>query len=244
MGIEILPIKVTHEIEPGQSLVNLIAKSKANIDNGDIIVVSQKAISKSENKIVFLDSVIPSLLSVGIASEYDKNPKLIEVILSESKRIVRMNNGVIITETYHGFVCANAGVDESNVPDGFVTLLPQDPDLSAKKIQTEIQNKFKKNVGVLISDTFGRPFRVGQTDQAIGICGLNPLLDYMGKKDNFGKILRVTSIAIADELCAAAELVMGKTNNCPFAIVKNFPFDFDDGSIRELLRPEQDDLFR
>ncbi len=243
MTIEVIPIPIKHDIEPNEDLGKLLA-SKAKLQDGDIVVVSQKVVSKQEGRIIHLDSVIPSELALGISSEYEKDPKLVEVILSESKRIVRMENGIIIVETKHGLVCANAGVDESNVENGFATLLPKDPDKSASNLQKQILEKSNKNVAVLISDTFGRPFRMGQTDCAIGIAGINSIIDYEGKQDTFGKTLRVTAIAIADELCSAAELVMGKTLRCPAAIIRNYKHDSSKGSLSSLIRPDSEDLFK
>ena len=155
-----------------------------------------------------------------------------------------MENGVIIVETKHGFVCANAGIDESNVEDGYATLLPNDPDRSANLLKEKIKQKTGKNVAVIISDTFGRPFRLGQTDIAIGIAGLEPILDYNGKPDTFGKIMQVTAIAIADEICSASELVMGKIQKCPIAVIRNYNFNSSTAKIQEMLRSDHDDLFR
>ena len=155
-----------------------------------------------------------------------------------------MEHGGIIVQTKHGFICANAGIDESNVDGNFVTLLPKDPDNSAKLIRDGIRTKSGKKVAVIISDTFGRPFRLGQTDNAIGIAGIESILSYEGKHDTFGKILRVTAIAIVDELCSAAELVMGKINKSPMAIIKNFQFEPKDEPISNLIRPKSDDLFQ
>ena len=169
---------------------------------------------------VKLDAITPSLLSTGLAAEYEKDPRLVEVILSEAKRIVRLESGIIITETRHGFVCANSGVDESNLPQGFASILPEDSDKSASDFAKKIHNLTKCTVAVLISDTFGRPFREGQTNVAIGISGIKTLDDYEGKDDTYGRTLRVTKIAQIDELCGAAELVMKKTKNCPFAVVR------------------------
>ena len=188
---------------------DLIIKSE-KLHDGDILLIAQKIISKQEGRLVNLSTVIPSLLSEGISSEYQKDPKIVELILSESKRIVRMKNGILIVETNHGFICANAGIDESNVEEGFVTLLPINSDISAKRIRTKIFEQTNKNVAVIISDTFGRPFRMGQTNIAIGVSGLNPILDYAGMSDSFKKILRVTAIAIADELSSASEFGDGK----------------------------------
>ena len=242
MALEVIPIHLNREVGVGDKLVDLLSKTK--FEDGDILVVSQKIISKQEGRIVNLDTVIPSLLAQGIGSEYDKDPKLLEVILSETKRIVRMENGIIIVETKNGFICANAGVDESNVPNRFATLLPTDPDKSAQKLREELSKKSGKNIAVLISDTFGRPFRMGQTDCAIGISGINAILDYEGKKDTFGKTLRVTAIAIADELCSASELVMGKSLECPAAIIRNYKFSPSNDSVKSLIRSKEEDLFR
>ena len=243
MVLEIIPIKIQQEIVNGVNLVDLILES-SEINDGDILVFSQKIVSKNEGRILSLSSVNPSLLANGIASSYGKDPRLVELVLSESKRIVRMENGIIIVETKHGFVCANAGIDESNVQDGYAALLPEDPDRSANLLKERIEQKTGKNIAVIISDTFGRPFRLGQTDIAIGIAGIEPILDYIGKPDTFGKIMQVTATAIADEICSATELVMGKVQRCPIAIVRNYNFDFSDAKIQKLLRSEHEDLFR
>ena len=243
MSLQVIPIKIQKEIESGDDLVDLILQS-FEINDGDVLVFSQKIISKNEGRILSLSSVNPSLLADGIASSYGKDPRLVELILSESKRIVRMENGVIIVETKHGFVCANAGIDESNVEDGYATLLPNDPDRSANLLKEKIKQKTGKNVAVIISDTFGRPFRLGQTDIAIGIAGLEPILDYNGKPDTFGKIMQVTAIAIADEICSASELVMGKIQKCPIAVIRNYNFNSSTAKIQEMLRSDHDDLFR
>jgi len=243
MVLEIIPIKIQREIGIDANFVDLILES-SEINDGDILVFSQKIVSKNEGRMLSLSSVNPSLLANGIASSYGKDPRLIELILSESERIVRMENGIIIVKTKHGFVCANAGIDESNVQDGYATLLPKDPDKSAILLKERIEQKTGKNISVIISDTFGRPFRLGQTDVAIGIAGLEPILDYNGKPDTFGKIMRVTAIAVADEICSASELVMGKVEKCPIVIVRNYSYNFSNAKIQELLRSEHDDLFR
>ena len=243
MSLQVIPIKIQKEIESGDNLVDLILES-FEINDGDVLVFSQKIISKNEGRILSLSSVNPSLLADGIASSYGKDPRLVELILSESKRIVRMENGVIIVETKHGFVCANAGIDESNVKDGYATLLPDDPDKSANLLKDRIKQKTGKNVAIIISDTFGRPFRLGQTDVAIGIAGLEPILDYNGKPDTFGKIMQVTAIAVADEICSTSELVMGKVQKCPIAVIRNYNFNSSTAKIQEMLRSDHDDLFR
>ena len=245
MSIQIIPVKIKEDIQPSDDIISLIlSSSKSSIDDGDVIVISQKIISKKEGRVVNLNAVIPSELSVGISSAYEKDPRLVEAILSESKRIVRMEHGVIIVETNHNFICANAGIDESNVEKGFATLLPVDPDKSAKKIRDAILQITGKNTAVIISDTFGRPFRLGQTDHAIGIAGIESIKNYEGKPDTFGKIMRVSAIAIVDELCAAAELVMGKTEKSPVAIIKNYNFESKNDSINSIIRDEDEDLFR
>lgn len=245
MSLEIIPIHIKKEINRGDKISDLILSSaKQKIQDGDILVISQKIISKQEGRTINLSGVIPSNLALGIGAEYNKDPKLIEVILSESKRIVRMENEIIIVETKHGFICANAGVDESNIDPGYATLLPIDSDKSALLLQSEIKEKTKKNIAILVSDTFGRPFRMGQTNCAIGIAGMDAILDYQGTKDSFGKILRITAIAIADELCSAAELAMGKTLNCPVVIIRNYKYDKSDSKINSIIRPENEDLFR
>jgi len=245
LSLHIFPVHFKQDINPDSNLVDiLISSNKCGIEDGDVIVVSQKIVSKQEGRAINLDTVIPSELSIGIASAYDKDPKLVEAILSETTRIVRMEHGVIIVQTKHGFICANAGIDESNVDGNYVTLLPKDPDTSAKLIRNEIQTKTGKKVAVIISDTFGRPFRLGQTDNAIGVAGIESILSYEGKPDTFGKILRVTAIAVVDELSAAAELVMEKTKKSPMAIIKNYQFESKEEQISNLLRPESEDLFK
>ena len=241
--MQIIPIPFEKEITVDDDVSELILSS-GNILDGDIIVIAQKIISKQEGRIVELSSVSPSLLSQGISSQYGKDPNIVELILSESKRIVRMKNGVIIVETHNGFICANAGIDESNVVDGFATLLPLNSDTSAQIIRANIFKKTGKNVAVIISDTFGRPFRMGQTNFAIGISGLNPILDYAGTLDSFKRILRVTAIAVADELSASAELVMEKAKKCPVAIIRDYSFNSGENKIHDLIRPENEDIFR
>ena len=241
--MQIIPLSIGKEITSSDDISDLILES-SDIHNGDILVVAQKIISKQEGRIVKLSELTPSLLAEGIASQYQKDPRVVELILSETKRIVRMNNGIIIVETNNGLICANAGVDESNVQDGFATMLPTNSDKSAQTIRNKIKEKAGKNIAVIISDTFGRPFRMGQTNCAIGIAGLNPILDYEGTEDTFGKVLRVTEIAVADELSSAAELVMGKILKCPVAVIRDYSFNPGEHLIDDLIRPENEDLFR
>ena len=243
MYLQILPVHIEKEITTDDNLSKIIINSTDIVD-GDILVIAQKVISKQEGRIVALSNVKTSLLSEGISSQYNKDPRIIELILSESKRIVRMKGGLIIVETNHGFICANAGIDESNVANGFATLLPLNSDKSAELIRKNILDETGKNIAIIIADTFGRPFRMGQTNCAIGISGLNPILDYSGTLDSFNRILRVTAIAIADELSAAAELVMEKTKKSPVVIIRNYSYDLMDKSIGDLIRPENEDLFK
>ena len=244
MTLEVIPLSIKREIGTDDKLVDVILSSKPKFEDGDILVLSQKIVSKQEGRIINISLVIPSILALGIGSEYEKDPKLIEIILSETKRIVRMGHGILIVETKNGLICANAGVDESNVNNGYATLLPSNPDKSARNLRDEIFKKTKKNIAVLISDTFGRPFRMGQIDCAIGVSGIDSIIDFQGKKDTFGKILRITAIAIADELCSASELVKGKTLQNPAAIIRNYKFTANEGTIKSLLRPDDEDLFR
>jgi coenzyme F420-0:L-glutamate ligase / coenzyme F420-1:gamma-L-glutamate ligase len=241
--LQIIPIHVEKEIVPSDDLSDLILNSEKILE-GDIIVVAQKIISKQEGRSIKLSTVTPSLLAEGISSQYQKDPRITELILSESKRIIRMGHGILIVETNNGFICANAGVDESNVEHGYATLLPENSDISAQNIRNKILEQTQKHVAVIISDTFGRPFRMGQTNCAIGVSGLNPILDYAGTFDSFDKVLQVTAIAIADELASAAELVMGKSLKCPFVIIRDYQFNIEEHITDELIRPENEDLFR
>lgn len=246
MGLEIIPLHIENEIKPGDNLIELMLASKpgATIQDRDILVFTQKIISKQEGRLVDLSGVNPTLLATGIASEYKKDPRVVQLILEQSKRIVRMRNGVIISETVHGLVCANAGIDESNVEKGYVTLLPQDANASAQKLRKQIKEKTGNDVAVIISDTFGRPFRQGQTNVAIGDSGIPEILDYAGTQDNFGRVLRVTAIAIVDEICSATELVMNKSIHVPIAIVRGYNVGSTKNTIKDLIRPHSEDLFR
>ncbi len=241
--MQIIPLHIEKEIQPSDDLTELILAS-TNLSDGDILVVAQKIISKQEGRIVDLSTVTPSLLAEGIGSQYRKDPRIVELILSETKRIVRMKNEILIVETNGGFICANAGIDESNVKSGYATLLPINSDISAQTIRYKILEKTNKKIAVIVADTFGRPFRMGQTNCAIGISGLNPILDYAGTLDSFEKILRITAIAVADELSSAAELVMGKTLKCPVAIIRDYSFNIEEHVIDELIRPDHEDLFK
>ena len=248
--IEIIPIPINININPKVKLLNTLLQSLKNnnqiIKNGDIIVIAQKIISKNEGRTVSLKNILPSSRSIELAKKTNKDPRIMELILKESRKIVRVFNNTIITETQHGFICANSGIDQSNVSKSknLVLLLPKDPDKSANKLKKEIYEKTRKNIAVLITDTFGRPFRMGQTNIAIGIAGINALKNYKGKRDMFGKILKVTEIAIVDEIAGAAELVMGKTEGIPIAIVRNLPYSKSNSSIKKIIRKENRDIFR
>ena len=248
--IEIIPIYINININPKVKLLNTLLESVKNnnqiIKNGDILVIAQKIISKNEGRSVYLKYIIPSSRSIELGRKINKDPRIVELILQESRKIVRVFNNTIITETLHGFICANSGIDQSNVSKSKnrVLLLPKDPDKSADTIRKEIYKKTRKNIAVLITDTFGRPFRMGQTNIAIGIAGINALKNYKGKRDMFGKIMKVTEIAIVDEIAGAAELVMGKTKGIPIAIVRNLTYSKSNSSITKIIRKENKDIFR
>ena len=247
--IHIIGLTGIPEIVEGDELGNLISteikKQHLTLNKGDILVVTQKVISKAEGRIIDLGKIEPSQMAIQIASDYEKDPRHVEVVLRESKRIVRMDRGVIISETHHGFICANAGVDSSNNIDlAKVSLLPENPDASASNIRMSIHMELGVKVGVIISDTFGRPWREGATNIAIGVSGINPIKDYRGQSDLVGYSLKTTTIAIADELAAASELVMSKLDRVPVAIIKGYHYDSCESGISALLRKSDRDLFR
>ncbi len=247
--IQILGINGMPLVKPGDSIGDqIVAAAKTEsiqIHSSDVIVVAQKIVSKAEGNILDLATVQPSSLAETIAKSSGKDPRHVEAILRESTSIVRMRGAHLIVETPHGFVCANAGVDRSNVgKNNSVVLLPIDPDKSAKTIRHRIIELTGANVGVIISDTFGRAWRNGQVNVAIGVAGLSPMVDYRGTSDMFGNQLNVTQIAIADELASAAELVMRKSDRIPVAIIRGVDYVKNDGSIKPLIRPQEEDLFR
>lgn len=219
-------------------------KAGLRLRDRDVIVVKQKIVSKAEGRLVELDTVKPGRKAKAMASELGKDPRLVELILRESVRIVRSGHGVIITETRHGFVCANSGIDQSNVTPGFVALLPAHPDSSASRIRQGLRKLTSKDVAVIISDTFGRPWRKGQTDVAIGSSGISPLKSYAGTKDSYGYELRVTEPAVVDEIAAAAELATGKLRGIPAAVVRGVEYRRGKGGVRSLVMERQRDLFR
>jgi coenzyme F420-0:L-glutamate ligase/coenzyme F420-1:gamma-L-glutamate ligase len=245
IGIEGMP-----EVQVGDDLASQIMDAAqlqgTPIETGDILVVTQKIVSKAEGRVVRIDSVDASPLAVSISEDHRRDPRHTELILRESRRIVRMDRGVIISETYHGFTCANAGIDASNIPgNGTVALLPVDSDASARRIRQSIRERLNVDVAVIISDTFGRPWRSGATDVAIGVAGINPMLSYVGQEDSHGNMMYTTVICVADELAATAELVTGKVLGVPVAIIRGYAYEsVDDASHEALLRDPEKDLFR
>ncbi len=246
--LEVFPLKGMPEVEEGADLpllvVSALRKSMIQLEDGDIVVLKQKLVSKAEGKVVRLDSVLPSRMAQELAREEGKDPRLMELVLREAVRVVRRGHGVVITETKHGFVCANSGVDQSNVGTGFASLLPTDSDRSARKIRRALEAKTKKRLAVIVTDTFGRPWRRGQTDVAIGCSGINPLLSFRGRKDRFGYSLRVTEPSVVDEVAGAAELVMGKLEGVPAAVARGVNYTRGESGIRSLLMSKERDLFR
>jgi coenzyme F420-0:L-glutamate ligase/coenzyme F420-1:gamma-L-glutamate ligase len=255
MSVRVIGIGGIPQIEPGDDSVALIgeaiARSSIGLQSGDVVVVTHKIVSKAEGRLIKLADVEPSPLAVRIARDAAKDARQVEVVLRESVRIVRMDRGVIIAETAHGFICANAGVDASNVEQGVVCLLPEDPDASAAAIRDALHSRFELDaeearLGVIVSDSFGRPWRNGIVNVAIGVAGIAPLADYRGQYDAGGYELRVSVLAVADELAAAAELVMHKLSACPVAIVRGYipPTDDPPGTGRDLLLDPARDMFR
>ena len=247
--IQITPIRISNEIVLHNDLsviiLDAIKRNQIEIQNGDILAVTHKIVSKAEGRVVELDSIKPSTKAVSMAKEHDKDPRIMELILKESSQILRAKDGIIISETRHGFVCANAGVDQSNVKGDTAVLLPLAPDESADRILHAVKKKVGKEVAVIITDTFGRTFRNGQTNVAIGIAGINPVKSYIGTCDMYGRKLRVTEIAVADEIASASELVMGKAEGTPVAIIRGYDFEkASKASIKSLIRAKNRDLFR
>ena len=245
-GIEVLGVEGFPEVLTGDDINRMISAAVAtDLRPGDVLVVTHKILSKAEGRLVDLRTVEPSTLAKGYATRYGKDPRQIEVVLRESRRIVRMDRGIIISETHHGFVCANAGVDASNVPgDDTVCLLPLDPDASAARLRDAIGEDPGVEVAVVISDSFGRAWRHGITDVAIGVAGMDPVADYRGLNDPHGYPMEASVLAVADELAAAAELVMGKTDGIPLAIVRGYSYSPALGNATELLMPPDRDMFR
>jgi coenzyme F420-0:L-glutamate ligase / coenzyme F420-1:gamma-L-glutamate ligase len=240
--LTVSPLEGLPEVQAGADLAELVTQCQA-LEDGDVVVIAQKIVSKAEGRVVRLDEIVPSAEAQRLAGP-DEDARHVEAILREAVRIVRTRGPLVIAETRHGFVCASAGVDASNAPEpGTLVLLPLDPDLSAHDLRAGINELTGRTVAVIVSDSFGRPWRRGTTDVAIGVAGLTPLLDLRGSRDAVGYELRSTQIAVADELAGAAELVMGKTSGVPGAVIRGFALE-GDGSARDLVIPPERDLFR
>jgi len=247
--VRILPIPFADEILPGTSLTDVLLNAargaKLIFEDGDIVVIKHKVVSKAEGAIVPLEKIRPSIASRRWARRYGLDARVSELALCESRRIVRRKRGVLITETRHGLVCANSGVDVSNVDGGqHAVLLPKDPDRSAAKLRRELKKKLSIEVAVIVSDSFGRPWREGLTEVAIGVAGLRPLVDYRGRRDPHGYSLHATIDAVADELACAAGLVCGKLERIPACIIRGYSYRRGNGRASELIRPVRYDLFR
>jgi coenzyme F420-0:L-glutamate ligase/coenzyme F420-1:gamma-L-glutamate ligase len=239
--LRVIPVKGLPEVREGDDVAALIAAA-AELEDGDVVVVAHKVVSKAEGRVVRLAEVEPTARARDLAA--DEDPRRLEVILSESARIVRTRAPLVIAETQHGFVCASAGVDASNAPDAdMLVLLPEDPDASANRLRDHLRELTGADVAVIVSDSFGRAWRQGTTDVAIGCAGLQPLLDLQGERDATGYELHATMIAVADELAGAAELVRGKLSRVPVALVRGFE-PRGEGTARELVIPPERDLFR
>ena len=248
-AIKLIPIAFSQEVAPGDSisekLLDAMRREGLRLQSGDILVVKHKIISKAEGRFVDLASITPSPESVAWAKQYDLDPRVIELALRESRSVIRRKNGVLITETHHGFLCANSGIDVSNVDGGrHAVLLPEHPDRSASNLRRSLKKKLGISIPILITDSFGRPWREGLTDFAIGIAGMKALRDDRGRRDSHGYKLKASVEAVADELASAAGLVCGKLNRAPACIIRGFPYASGRGGVRDLLRPPASDLFR
>ena len=245
VGIEGLP-----EVQAGDDLavqiIDAAAAQGTPIEDGDVVVVTQKIVSKAEGRVMTIDEVEASPLAIAITEGHRRDPRHTEMILRESRRVVRMDRGVIISETYHGYICANAGIDASNIPgSNAICLLPVDPDASARRIRDTIRERLGVDAAVLVSDTFGRPWRNGAINVSIGVAGFNPVISYVGEFDPHGNELHTTTIAVADELAATAELVTGKLLGVPVALIKGYPYErMEDADSRAIVRDPDKDLFR
>ncbi|MFQ5681818.1 MAG: coenzyme F420-0:L-glutamate ligase [Candidatus Binatia bacterium] len=246
--IELIGLEGLGEVRKGDSIGRLITEAcsrlNLSLQEEDILVVAHKIVSKAEGRIAFLGEIQPSARAKRLSRELGKDPGVLEIILRESRRIIRKGRGTIIVETHHGFICANAGVDLSNVGLDRIALLPQDPDRSAGEIRKEIRQHTGKAPAVIISDSFGRPWRLGTVDVALGVSGLSPLEDYRGINDRYGYELKASVTAVADEMASAAELMMGKKGFIPVIIIRGYTKKGETGTAQELLRPESKDLFR
>lgn len=247
--LRVIPVPFPDEIKPGdrisEKLIAALKRARLSLSRGDILVAKHKIVSKAEGQLVDLETVRPSSSSRAWARRYGLDPRVTELALRQSERIVRRKNGVLITETSHGFICANSGVDVSNVNGGrHALLLPEDPDASAEKLHRELKHTLKIAVPVIISDSFGRPWREGLTEVAIGVAGMKAMHDYRGQHDPHGYSLRVSVDAVADELACAAGLVCGKLARTPACIIRGFKYQPGRGRACDLIRPAANDLFR
>jgi len=247
--LHLIPITLTDEIHTGDSLadklLDALRQRRLNLQSGDILVVKHKVVSKAEGRLVDLATIHPSDESIAWAKQYALDARVIELALRESRAVIRRKNGVLITETHHGFLCANSGVDVSNVNGGgHALLLPEDSDRSAANLRSALKKRTGLAIPVIITDSFGRPWREGLTEFVIGIAGMKPLHDDRGRRDSHGYKLKASVEAVADELACAAGLVCGKLNRAPACIVRGFRYDPGPGGVRELLRPAATDLFR
>jgi coenzyme F420-0:L-glutamate ligase/coenzyme F420-1:gamma-L-glutamate ligase len=247
--IELIGLGSVPDVRPGDDVTRLVLDAAASTDvtlaAGDILVVTHKVISKAEGRLVDLRTVAPSELARRIEREWGKDARYIEVVLRESVRIVRMARGLIISETAHGLVCANAGVDASNISGGDeVCLLPADPDASAAALRTALGQRAGVDLAVVVTDSFGRPWRNGITNVAIGVAGMAPFADYRGRPDDYGRVMSASIMAIADEVASAAELITGKVNRCPFVLVRGYPYERRESTAAELVMDASMDLFR
>jgi coenzyme F420-0:L-glutamate ligase/coenzyme F420-1:gamma-L-glutamate ligase len=248
-GIRLLPLRGAPEAQPGDDIaamtLDAAAASGVRLSAGDILVITQKVVSKAEGLLVDLKTVEPSDIALRYARQWGRDPRQVEVVLRESVRVVRMDRGLIIAQTRHGYVCANAGVDASNVPgEDVVCLLPRDPDASAAQIRAELERRTGVELAVIISDSFGRPWRQGIVNVALGVAGIAPLADYRGQPDDFGRIMNSSVMAVADEIASAAELATGKVERTPFVVVRGYPYQRAEGSGALILMNPADDLFR
>ena len=245
---EVIGIEGIPEIRPGDPIARLIVEAASRqgtpLASGDLLAIGQKIVSKAEGRIVRLATVTPSPAALSIGTELGRDPRLVEVILRESRRVVRMDRGILITETHHGWICANAGVDQSNVDLDCVALLPEDPDRSAGQVREAVRELTGADVAVLIADTFGRPWREGLTNVAVGVAGFAPIRSYLGERDPVGRPLQATILALADELAAAAEPVMGKLDRIPAALLRGLPLTPSEEGSKPLRRDPARDLFR
>lgn len=245
---EVIAVEGLPEIRRGDDLARLMVEAARRQDtpirDRDLLVVSQKIVSKTEGRLVRLSEVTPSARALTVAEEIGRDPRLVEVILSESRRVVRQDKGVLIVETHHGWVCANAGVDQSNVDADTACLLPEDSDRSAAQLRERLRALTGHDLAIVVADTFGRPWREGLVNVAVGLAGFQPIVSYLGKEDPAGHVLQATILALADELASAAEPVMGKLDRIPVVIIRGLDWERGEGSSRALMRDPARDLFR